>query len=62
MIRLKLYSKIKVDIDSQFDKAMSYGDASEYIPGNKIIRDQKTERKEEKRKQVIRVKLFCCSK
>lgn len=45
MIRLKLYSKIKVDTDSQFDKVRSYGDASKYIPGNRIIRDQKTEKK-----------------
>lgn len=48
MIRLKLYSKIKVDTDSQFDKVRSYGDASKYIPGNRIIRDQKKQRKRKK--------------
>jgi len=42
--RLKLYSKIKVDIDSQLDEAMAYGDTSQYIPGNRIIRARKTER------------------
>lgn len=47
MTRLKLYSKIKVDIDSPLDEAMAYGGASQYIPGNRVVRDQKTERKEE---------------
>lgn len=40
MTRLKLYSKIKVDTDSQTARAMVYRGASWYIPENNMIRNQ----------------------
>lgn len=40
MTRLKLYSKIKVDTDSQTARATVHRGASWYIPENNMIRDQ----------------------